>query len=118
MDCRSYLNRMIENNERAQKIHEEALQREVRELWELKDEHTILCSLLDDANTACEVTDGKLKEKIVYNTGILMEQRFYSDEKLKDYIGSKVLVTSPQDGKIQVYSLEGVFLADAFIRKR
>lgn len=135
MDYKAYLTSWIRENEKSQAIHKECLQREQRCLEELKEEHTVLEGLIQamgDTEKAwnpirkSKKTEFSKKNRIfeitvtvkkVCNMGVFVNSKFYSSDKLKDYMGMEVLVTYPCNGKIQVFSLDGEFLTNAFIRR-
>lgn len=52
---------------------------------------------------------------IVRNIGIRIGKTLYRSDALVDYMGCKVLVSVPHEGKISVFSLEGVYLTEATI---
>lgn len=135
MDYRAYLISRIKENENSQDLHEAFLQREIKELAELKEERAVLEGLIQavgGSDKACNFvrkskeTENSEKHqtfeiavmvKKVSNMGLFVNSKCYSSDKLKDYMGMEVLVTYPSNGKLQVFSLEGEFLTDAFIRR-
>ena len=65
----------------------------------------------------CRVKDMDLMTAFVCFSGILIKRSKYWSHILMDFLGTRVLVTVPKDGKIAVYSMEGQYLTDAFIVK-
>ena len=59
----------------------------------------------------------QLKEATVYNTGVFTEGKPYTSEKMVNHMGSKVLVSDPKDGMVDIYSMEGKFLEKAALAK-
>lgn len=91
-----------------------------RRLEELSEEYRCLYGLLGDVSSFYLGTDRftrNLTRAFVSHSGILIKRRCYSSDELADLLGRQVLVTNPKDGCIQVYSLEGEYLATATRKK-